>query len=160
MTVTPAYKNVEGAPAGRWSLHLPFQRPPHEWFLARKSSPFVRLAQHHTALRAWCNKNNVCLVGENTTCSISALQACAGLWSYDYGHAWHEGTAPLVCTLAATFAPSTSTYKNASIPTKSQEGNLLSQPMCAPAQEQSAPFKPGVSKSIWLHSGYIFALPC
>ena len=30
---------------------------------------------------------DVCLVGENPTCSVPALQGCEGLWSYDYGHA-------------------------------------------------------------------------
>ena len=29
---------------------------------------FIRLAEHLTAVRAWC-KANVCLVGENSTCS-------------------------------------------------------------------------------------------
>ena len=31
--------------------------------------------------------SNVCLVGENPTCSVPALSGCEGLWSYDYGHA-------------------------------------------------------------------------
>ena len=31
---------------------------------------------------------NVCLVGENPTCSVPVLWGCEGLWSYDYGHAW------------------------------------------------------------------------
>ena len=30
---------------------------------------------------------SVCLVGENPTCSVPALQGCEGLWSYEYGHA-------------------------------------------------------------------------
>ena len=31
--------------------------------------------------------SNVCLFGENPTCSVPALQGCEALWSYDYGHA-------------------------------------------------------------------------
>ena len=41
-------------------------------FLVDCSSPFVRLAEHLTALRAWCTR---CLpgLGENPTCSVPVL---------------------------------------------------------------------------------------
>ena len=55
---------------------------PHRWFLLGCSSPFLRLAQHLTALRAWCKK--FFLVNESPMCSVPALQGCEGLWSYDY----------------------------------------------------------------------------
>ena len=29
--------------------------------------------------------SHLCLVGENPTCSVPALQGCEGLWPYDYG---------------------------------------------------------------------------
>ena len=35
-------------------------RPPHTRFLVGCSSPFIRFARHHTALRAWCKQ---CLPG-------------------------------------------------------------------------------------------------
>ena len=38
--------------------------------------------------------SNVCLVGENPTCSVPPLQGCEGLWSYDYGQAHTEYTPP------------------------------------------------------------------
>ena len=56
-------------------------------------SPFVRLAEHLT-LRLALGASMACLVGENPTCSVPPLQGCEGLWSYDYGHAWHEYTPP------------------------------------------------------------------
>ena len=34
----------------------------------------------------------VCFVGKNPTCSVPEFQGCESLWSYDYGHAWHECT--------------------------------------------------------------------
>ena len=46
------------------------ESPPHKRFSVGCSSPFLRLAEHLTALRAWCN---VCPVGENPTCSVPAL---------------------------------------------------------------------------------------
>ena len=55
------------------------------------SSPFVRLAEHLTALRAWRKQ---CLVGENPTCFVPAQLGCEGLWSYDYGHAQTEYPPP------------------------------------------------------------------
>ena len=42
---------------------------PHTRFLVGCSSPFMRLAEHLTALSA----SNVCLVGENPTCFVPAL---------------------------------------------------------------------------------------
>ena len=39
------------------------------------SPPFMRLAEHLTALGV----SNVCLVGENSTCSVPALQGCQSL---------------------------------------------------------------------------------
>ena len=62
------------------------ESPPHKRFLLGCSSPFMRLAELLTALRAWL-QNNVCLVGENPTCSVPALSGCEGLCSYAYSHA-------------------------------------------------------------------------
>ena len=38
----------------------PYSSPPHKRFLVGCSSPFMRLAEHLTALRAWCKQ---CLLG-------------------------------------------------------------------------------------------------
>ena len=57
-------------------------------FLEGCSSPFMRLAEHLTALRAWC-KQCLPLVGENPTCSMSRHGRDARV----YGHtttAMHE----------------------------------------------------------------------
>ena len=55
----------------------------------------MRLNLHaNTSRRFALGAGNVCLVGENLTCSVSALQECAGLWSYEYGHAQTEYTPP------------------------------------------------------------------
>ena len=62
------------------------ESPPHKRFWAGCSSPFMRLAEHLTALLA-LGASDVCLVGENPTYSAPALQGCEGLWPYDYGHA-------------------------------------------------------------------------
>ena len=40
-----------------------------------------------TSRRFALGASTVCLIGENPTCSVPALQGCEGLWSYDYGHA-------------------------------------------------------------------------
>ena len=45
-------------------------RSPFTRFLGGCSSPFMRLAEHLTALRG--GASNVCLVGENPTCSVPA----------------------------------------------------------------------------------------
>ena len=47
------------------------RRPSYERFLEECSSPFMRLAEHLTLLRAWC-KQHVCLDDENPTCSVPA----------------------------------------------------------------------------------------
>ena len=41
--------------------------------------------------------SNVCLVGENPTCSVPAPEGSEGLWSYNYGHAQKRSTPPLPC---------------------------------------------------------------
>ena len=63
------------------------ESPPQKRFLVGCSSTLMRLAQHLTALRAWCyivlySASDVCLVGENPTCSVPALQGCEGLLCY------------------------------------------------------------------------------
>ena len=55
--------------------------PPCKRFLVGCSSTFMRLAEHLTALASRVAQVNVCLVGENTTCSVPALQEHEGLWS-------------------------------------------------------------------------------
>ena len=51
------------------------RNPPHKRLFDRFSSTFMRLAEHFTALRAWCN---VRLVGEHPTWSVPALQEYDG----------------------------------------------------------------------------------
>ena len=64
------------------------ESPLHKRFLVGCSSPFMRLAEHLAiTLRAWYYASDVCLVGENPTCSVPALQGCEGPSSYDHGHA-------------------------------------------------------------------------
>ena len=48
--------------------------------------PFMRHAKYVT-FRFALGASDVCLVRENPTCSVPALQGCEGLRSYDYGHA-------------------------------------------------------------------------
>ena len=47
------------------------------------SPPSMRLT--NTSRRFALGASDVCLVGENPTCSVPALQGCEGLWSYRYG---------------------------------------------------------------------------
>ena len=76
------------------------ESPFHKRLLVGRRSPFTRLAEHLTALRAWFTRLAAHLTtlrawcerclpgfGENPKCPVSALQGCEGLWSYDYGHA-------------------------------------------------------------------------
>ena len=59
------------------------ESPPHNKVLDRMQlTRAMRLAEHLTALRALVQAH-VCLVGENPTCSVPALQGCEGLWPYD-----------------------------------------------------------------------------
>ena len=44
----------------------------------------------NTSRRFALGASNVCLVGEKPRYSVPEVQGCEGLWSYDYGHAWHE----------------------------------------------------------------------
>ena len=67
---------------------------PYKRFLVGCSAPFMRLAQHLTALRAWC-KQCSCLVGKSPTCSVLALQGFEGIWSYDYTAMHDMSTPPL-----------------------------------------------------------------
>ena len=67
--------------------------PSYERFLEGWSSPFMRLAEHRTALRAWY-KHCRPLVGENPTCPVPTEWGCEGLWPYDYGHEHTEYTPP------------------------------------------------------------------
>ena len=39
-----------------------------------------------TSRRFALGARDVCLVGENLTCSVLVLWGCEGLWSYDYGY--------------------------------------------------------------------------
>ena len=54
--------------------------PSHKRFLVGCSSPFMRLAERPTALRAGCKQ---CLgwSDKKPTCSVPALWGCEGLWS-------------------------------------------------------------------------------
>ena len=47
----------------------------------------TRRTPPNTSRRFVLGASNVCLVGENPTCSVPASLGCEGLWSYDYGHA-------------------------------------------------------------------------
>ena len=64
---TPA-KNINSSEA---FIHMQ-ETPPHERFLVGCSSPFMRLAPN-ISRRFALGASNVCLVGENPTCSVSAL---------------------------------------------------------------------------------------
>ena len=44
----------------------------------------------NTSRRFALGASNVCLIGEKPRYSVPEVQGCEGLWSYDYGHAWHE----------------------------------------------------------------------
>ena len=70
--------------------------PPHNRFLVpmQLAHPACDSPNTLTALRSRLVASNICLVGENPTCSVPALQGCEGLRSYDYGHASHECTPP------------------------------------------------------------------
>ena len=95
---------LTGTPINSFDAVIHVQKsPPHKRFLVGFSSPFTRLAEHFTALRAWwwrCMLNtsrpfalgdgDVYVVGENPTCSGPAFLGMRGsmvIWSYDYGHA-------------------------------------------------------------------------
>ena len=62
------------------------RRPSYERFSEGCSSPSMRLAEH-LARRFALGGSNVCLVGENPTCSAPALEGCEDILSYDCGHA-------------------------------------------------------------------------
>ena len=64
-------KQINSSDAVSRVIHMQ-ESPPHKRFLVGCSSPFMRLAQHLTALRA-LGASDVCLVGENPTCSVPAL---------------------------------------------------------------------------------------
>ena len=50
------------------------RRPPHKRFLVGCSPPFfMRLAEHLTALQAWCKKAMSAWPAKNPTCSVPAL---------------------------------------------------------------------------------------
>ena len=63
--------------------------PPHKGFLVGRSSPFMRFAETspNTSQCFALGARDVCLVGENSTFSVPALNRCEGLWPYEYGYA-------------------------------------------------------------------------
>ena len=78
------------------------ESPPQKRFLVGCSSPFMRLTQHLTVLRAWCN---VFLVGAKPDVLSPGIVGMRGpLWSYGYDYAWHEYTLPPSCPRATPVA--------------------------------------------------------
>ena len=64
---------------------------PQKQSLVGCTSPSMRLAQHLTALRAWCRQS---LPGRKKTDTLHpGIWDARVLWS-DRGHAWHEYTPP------------------------------------------------------------------
>ena len=51
--------------------------PPNMTMPPPPSQPFMQLAKHLTALRDW-GARDVCLVGENHTCSVPSSSGCEG----------------------------------------------------------------------------------
>ena len=90
-------------PVPRWTANVICMQesPPRKQFLAYCSSPFMRLAEHLTALGSALGASTVCLDGEHPTRSVPALHGCEGLWSYEYGHACHECTHRQAVTLVS-----------------------------------------------------------
>ena len=87
------------------------ESPPQKQFSVGCSSAFMRRSQHLMAPDAWCNQ---CLPGRLTPDvlrpGIVGMRGCLssakrfvftvtcnvmnGLWSYDFGHAWHDYPPP------------------------------------------------------------------
>ena len=72
---------------------MPFKNKTVNVFAADSGRPSTHVREYtscdspNTSRRFALGASNVCLVGENPTCSFPALQGCEGLWSHDYGHA-------------------------------------------------------------------------
>ena len=71
----------------------PYASPRQKRFSV-KSAAHPSCASPSTSRRFVLGASNVCLVGENPTCSVPALWGCEALCSYDYSHACHEYTTP------------------------------------------------------------------
>ena len=73
------------------------ENPPQKRFLVGCSSPFMRLAQHLTALRAWCKQCNVCLWSVETRRAPSRHFRDAGVFGGVVGGAVSFASSRVIC---------------------------------------------------------------